>query len=188
VGFNYGTITSYSGTTLVIDSVYSEGSGTYTEHSLVLLGAQGIQGVQGATGATGAAGTNGSTGATGPSGSPFGGGTFTDTVTFKGVNETVYNHGTITSMPVGVNVTSATIHKMTLGGNITLNTLTNAITGSNVTIVITQDATGSRTLTNTTWKWAGGLKTLTTTVSAIDIVTVAYDGTNYYASLSKGYA
>jgi hypothetical protein len=80
VGFNYGTITSYSGTTLVIDCVYSEGSGTYTEHSLVLLGAQGSQGIQGATGptgsqgnvgATGAAGTNGafgSTGATGPQG------------------------------------------------------------------------------------------------------------------------
>jgi hypothetical protein len=68
VGFNYGTITSYSGTTLVIDSVYSEGSGTYTEHSLVMLGAQGVQGATGPTGATGAAGTNGSTGATGPSG------------------------------------------------------------------------------------------------------------------------
>ena len=187
VGFNYGTITSYSGTTLVIDSVYSEGSGTYTEHSLVLLGAQGVQGVQGATGAAGTNGTNGSTGATGPSGNPFGGGTFTDTITVKGVRETVYNHGTISTMPVGVNVTSATIHRMTLSGNITLNTLTNATTGDNVTIVITQDSTGTRTLTNTTWKWAGGSKTLTTNSNSIDLIAVNYDGTNYLASLIKGF-
>jgi hypothetical protein len=50
-GFNYGTVTSYSGTTFVMDSIFSSGSGTYTNWTLFMLGAQGIQGNQGATGA-----------------------------------------------------------------------------------------------------------------------------------------
>jgi hypothetical protein len=37
-------------------------------------------------------------------------------------------------------------------------------------------------------KFAGGSKTLSTTGSAIDIMSVFYDGTNYYATLTKGYA
>jgi hypothetical protein len=37
-------------------------------------------------------------------------------------------------------------------------------------------------------KFAGGVKTLTATAGCIDILTVFYDGTTYYASLGKGYA
>jgi hypothetical protein len=142
-----------------------------------LFTAQGATGATGPTGATGAAGANGSTGATGANGA---------TGTFSGI-ETIYNHGTVTTMPVGINVTSATIHRMTLGGNITLNTLTNVSTGSSVTIIMLQDGTGNRTLTNTTWKWAGNSKTLSTATSAIDVITVFYDGTNYLAGMVKGY-
>ena len=53
-----------------------------------------------------------------------------------------------------------------------------------LTLILVQDATGSRTIT---WpasvKWSGGTApTLTTTANAIDIVSLLYDGTNYYGS------
>jgi hypothetical protein len=37
-------------------------------------------------------------------------------------------------------------------------------------------------------KFLGGTKTLSTAASAIDIMSVFYDGTTYYASLGKGFA
>jgi hypothetical protein len=36
--------------------------------------------------------------------------------------------------------------------------------------------------------FAGGSKTLSTAANAVDILTVSYIGTTYYASLVKGYA
>jgi hypothetical protein len=75
----------------------------------------------------------------------------------------------------------------TLGGNITLNAFTGTVvTGTSVTVVLKQDATGSRTLTST-MKFAGGEKTLTTAANSVDIISVFYDGTNYWASLSKDF-
>ena len=118
---------------------------------------------------------------------PLAGGTLLGDIVLDGVRETVVNHGNVTGT-LTPNVSSGTIHKMTLVGNITLNTLTNVATGSSLTIVMTQDSTGTRTLTNTGWKWLGGNKTLSTTGTNIDIVTVFYDGSIYYASLGKGYA
>jgi hypothetical protein len=59
--------------------------------------------------------------------------------------------------------------------------------GQSITMIMTQDATGGRTLSST-MKFAGGFKTLSTGNSITDITTVFYDGTNYYASLSRGYA
>jgi hypothetical protein len=52
---------------------------------------------------------------------------------------------------------------------------------------MTQDVTGSRILTST-MKFAGGFKTLSTAASTIDVMTVFYDGSTYYASLGRGYA
>ena len=77
-----GSVTSYSGTTLVVDVTSTTGAGgPYTSWSISLSGAPGPQGSTGPTGAasnvtgpTGAAGTNGtngtngSTGSTGPTG------------------------------------------------------------------------------------------------------------------------
>jgi hypothetical protein len=37
-------------------------------------------------------------------------------------------------------------------------------------------------------KFAGGTKTLSTAADAIDIISVVYDGTNYYASLSTNFS
>jgi hypothetical protein len=157
------------------------------------VGAQGSQGPQGATGAQGpqgTAGTNGTTGAqgpTGPAGNPFGGGSFTNTITLKGLNETVYNWGSVGAGTYTPDASSGTVHKMTLTGNVTINALANVSTGSSVTLILTQDGTGSRLLSST-MKFAGGSKTLSTAINSIDTVSVFYDGTNYLAGLVKGYA
>jgi hypothetical protein len=37
-------------------------------------------------------------------------------------------------------------------------------------------------------KFAGGTKTLSTAASAVDIMTVFYDGSNYWASLSTNFS
>jgi hypothetical protein len=108
-------------------------------------------------------------------------------VTFKGVNETVYSGGNLAAGTYTPNVSSGTVHRYTLTGNITINALTNVTTGTNLSLILTQDGTGSRTLSST-MKFAGGSKTLSTQTSAIDIITVFYDGTNYLAGLSKGFA
>lgn len=102
-------------------------------------------------------------------------------------NETVVNGGNTGATTISPDASVGTIYKYTATGNFTLNGLNNAVAGTSMTIIITQDATGSRTLTST-MKFAGGSKTLTTTANAIDIISVFYDGTTYYATLSKGYA
>jgi hypothetical protein len=112
---------------------------------------------------------------------------FTGTITIKGLNETVYDWG---NMPAGTytpDVSSGTVHKMTLTGNVTINTLANVTTGSNITMIMTQDGTGTRTLSST-MKFAGAARVLSTPGSSTDIISVFYDGTNYWASLSRGFA
>ena len=144
----------------------------------------------GATGFTGSAGNDGSagsTGYTGSAGSPFGGGTFTGSITTKGVSETVYAYGNA-SGTINPDVTSATIFSMTLTGNWTMTAFTNASTGANATILVTQDSTGSRTLTTATgWVWAGGGRSLSTVGGSVDMVSVFYDGNRYFASLTRGF-
>ena len=59
-----------------------------------------------------------------------------------------------------------------------------------LTLILVQDATGSRTIT---WpasvKWPGGTApTLTTTANAIDIVSLMYDGVNYYGSSALNFS
>jgi hypothetical protein len=126
-------------------------------------------------GPTGPAGDPGVTGPTGPAGATGG---------YSGT-ESVYALGN-TSGTLAVDATSATIFTMTLTGNLTMNAITNVVTGTNATFVITQDGTGGRTLTSS-WKFAGGAKTLTTSGTATDMISVFYDGSTYYASLSRGF-
>ena len=150
-------------------------------------GPAGSNGNDGATGATGPTGSNGATGATGPSGSPFGGGTFTGSVTLKGVNETVYNWGNVAAGTYTPDASSGTVHKMLLTGNVTISSLANAVTGTNATLILTQDGTGARLLTST-MKFAAGNKTLSTAATSTDIISVLYDGTTYWAALTRGFA
>lgn len=105
-------------------------------------------------------------------------------VTIK-YNETVNTSNV--SGTISPDIATGTIFKYTLVGDITLDSLTNAVAGSSATIILIQDSTGSRTLTST-MKFLGGEKTLTTSANAIDVLSVFYDGTTYYASLGQGFA
>jgi hypothetical protein len=108
-------------------------------------------------------------------------------VLFTKYNETVVAGGSTGAATLTPNAAAGTIYNYTLTGNITINALGNAVAGTGMTLILTQDATGGRTLTST-MKFLGGSKTLSTAASAIDIMSVFYDGTTYYASLGKGYA
>jgi hypothetical protein len=90
--------------------------------------------------------------------------------------------GTITP-----NISLGSIQSITLTSNLTFSSITNINAGQSFTFVVTQDATGSRTLTST-MKFAGNSRTLSTAANSIDIISVFYNGSTYFASLTKGYA
>jgi len=91
--------------------------------------------------------------------------------------------GTIAPDPSG-----GTYGVITLGGNITFNGFTNPIAGQSYTLVIKQPSSGGPYTLTSTMLFSGGGKTLSTTPNAVDVMTVFYDGTSYYASLTLGYA
>lgn len=73
---------------------------------------------------------------------------------------------------------------LTLTANCTL-TLSNPVSGAPYILALKQDATGSRIITwPATVKWSGGYApTLTTTASRTDLVSLIYNGTNYFGTL-----
>jgi len=75
-----------------------------------------------------------------------------------------------------------------LTGSITLNALTSPVTGQSLTLIVKQPATGGPFTLTSTMLFAGGFKTLSTANNAIDMITVSYIGTTYYASLVTGFA
>ena len=113
--------------------------------------------------------------------------TSTGAMSFKQPVEAIYDNGNSGAATITPNAANGSVQKYTLTGNITWNAFGTPVAGQSMTMMLIQDGTGSRTLTST-MKWAGGTKTLSTAASSIDIVTVYYDGTNYYASLAKGFA
>jgi hypothetical protein len=84
-------------------------------------------------------------------------------------------------------VANGNVQTVTLTGDVTFSAFTAPEAGQSLTVIVKQDATGSRLLTST-MLFAGGTATLSTAASAIDIISVFYDGTNYYASLAVGFA
>ena len=89
---------------------------------------------------------------------------------------------------VNIDLSAYTAFKMTVTGAFSLN-IQNQVTGQSFIIIIKQDATGSRTVTwPGTMLFSEGFKTISTAANATDFLTAYYDGTNYYASLTVGYA
>jgi hypothetical protein len=183
IGRNGNTIEGYTQDLLITDTgitvelVYD---GT-TWQVTATLGKQGAQGTTGTTGTQGPTGTQGTTGTSiqGTQG-------VQGTVSAYPTTETVYAIGNSGSGSLTPDATNGTIQTITATGNFTLSAFTSPTSGQTITFVITQDGTGGRTLTST-MKFAGGSKTLSTAASSIDILTVSYIGTTYYASLVKGF-
>lgn len=106
-------------------------------------------------------------------------------VNLKDYKET--NYALSYSATLTPDVANGNVQTVTLTGNVTFSAFANPESGQSLTLIVKQDATGSRTLTST-MKFAGADKTLSTAANSIDIISVFYDGTNYYASLAKGFA
>ena len=87
-----------------------------------------------------------------------------------------------------IDLSTGNVFTINLGSNITTLNLTNPAIGTYL-IKLVQDATGARTISfPAAWKWAGGIApTLTTTANKLDIVTLVYDGTTYYATIVKNF-
>jgi hypothetical protein len=109
------------------------------------------------------------------------------TIKAKEYQETIFDIGASGVATLTPDAGNGNIQTISATGNFTLSAFANPRTGQTITFIITQDATGSRTLTST-MKFAGGSKTLSTAANSIDILTVSYIGTTYYASLSKAFA
>lgn len=111
---------------------------------------------------------------------------FTGAVSVKALNETVYDYGAA-SGTITPDAANGTVQKLTLTGNITINEVTNVVTGSSVTLILTQDGTGGRTFASTA-KFPGAFKTLSTSSGATDIITLFYDGGEYWGNIARGFA
>tara|TARA_R100000734_G_C3317846_1_gene111330 strand:+ start:1551 stop:2399 length:849 start_codon:yes stop_codon:yes gene_type:complete len=118
----------------------------------------------------------------------------TSTTTFNGTNvsnlqikdykETVHDLGT-TSGTITPDVANGNVQTIELDGNLTFSAFANAEAGQSMTLIVDTNGTG-RTLTST-MKFSGGTKTLSTT-DTFDIISVFYDGTTYFASLSTNFS
>lgn len=104
----------------------------------------------------------------------------------KAINEgALYDLGT-TGGTIAPNVANGNVQKITLNSALTINAFTSPVAGQSLTLIIYGGT--SYTSITSTMKFAGGVKTLTATAGCIDILSVYYDGTNYFASLGKGFA
>lgn len=113
------------------------------------------------------------------------GGTLTSG-TLTGYTEgAIYNLGT-TGGTIAPNVANGNVQKITLNAALTINGFTSPVAGQSVTLII-YGGTAYTAITST-MKFAGGVKTLTATAGCIDILSIYYDGTTYFASLNKGFA
>lgn len=101
------------------------------------------------------------------------------------LNLDAFSNGNSGTGTVNFNWNNGYIQTVTLTGNCTF-AFSNPRSGSSYQIIITQDAVGSRIIT---WpvgiKWKGGVvPTLTGFPNSVDIVTISYDGTSYFAVFS----
>jgi hypothetical protein len=97
----------------------------------------------------------------------------------------IYNLGT-TGGTIAPNAANGNVQKITLNSALTINGFSSPVAGQSVTLII-YGGTAYTSITST-MKFAGGVKSLTATAGCIDILSIYYDGTTYFASLNKGFA
>jgi len=119
-------------------------------------------------------------------GTTAGTGRFT-TMTANDARDVVFSGGTTTGT-ITPNAANGNVQTITLSGSITLNALNTPVSGQSLTLIITQPATGGPFTLTSTMRFAGGFKTLSTAANAVDMLTISYIGTTYYASLVTGFA
>jgi hypothetical protein len=107
-------------------------------------------------------------------------------VKFKQFSETTSNLGVLSgNISANIDVASASIFKIQPNANITLDSVENATAGVSATLILNHQANNIQL--SSTWKFAGNVRTLSETTGSTDIISVFYDGEDYYASITKGY-
>ena len=96
--------------------------------------------------------------------------------------------GAASGAAITLNLSTANLFTINIDQDITNITLTNAAVGTYI-IKFQRDTVGNRAIAlPSEWKWSGGsIPTITQVGSALDIVTLIYDGTNYYAAISQNF-
>lgn len=86
-----------------------------------------------------------------------------------------------------IDMSTGNVFTVNLAANITTLTLTNAGVGTYLIKFV--QTVGSKTVAFPAgWRWAGGvIPTITTTLNKLDIVTLIYDGTTYYATIVQNF-
>lgn len=102
-----------------------------------------------------------------------------------GHTEPIFNLGT-TGGTIAPNAANGAVQQITLNSQLTINGFTSPVAGQAITLII-YGGTAYASITST-MKFAGGIKTLTGTAGCIDILSIYFDGSTYFASLGKGYA
>lgn len=106
----------------------------------------------------------------------------------QGTFNSEYDNGTV-STDTTIDWTNGQKQVITLSGSITLS-FTAPNGPCNLTLRIVQDSTGGRTLTwPTSVLWPAGSKMgLSSSANAEDVLSIYYNGSNYYAVLNKAFA
>lgn len=92
--------------------------------------------------------------------------------------ETVYSLGS-TDTPT-ITVANGNVQSVTITSGLTLPAFSDAATGQSVTLLVSGSGTASGTAA---YKFAGGNTTLTT----LSVVSIFYDGTNYFTSIATDF-
>lgn len=107
-----------------------------------------------------------------------GGGFTVSDVQLEDYKETVYSLGS-TDTPT-INPANGNVQTVTITSGLTLPAFTSATTGQSVTLIVS----GSGTCSGIgAYRFAGGNKTLTT----LSVVSIFYDGTNYFTSIATDF-
>lgn len=101
--------------------------------------------------------------------------------------EMTYN-GEVSGATISLDLSTANMFGIYVTQDITSLTLTNPLVGTYI-IKIRRDTVGNRAIAfPTDWRWSGGSTPVITQVGhAIDIITLVYDGTTYYAAISQNF-
>jgi hypothetical protein len=96
--------------------------------------------------------------------------------------------GAASGTTITLDLSTANLFTINIDVDITNISLTNPDVGTYI-IKLQRDTVGNRTIAlPSEWKWSGGSAPVITQVGgALDIVTLIYDGTNYYAAISQNF-
>ncbi len=199
-GTQFLTQTAFTGTANNATNAYGKTEGALNANSAAFLGSTAASGYQTTAGlsanvaaltANNANFLGGSAAATflntGSSPTVSGTWNFSGTVNFTGTYNPALGNLTTQNLTDGGTITpncaSGPVWFVTLGGNRTIAAPSNPKIGTYL-MYITQDGTGNRTLTwNSIFKWPGGVApVLTGTASAIDLISLTYNGSVWMGS------